>query len=148
MSIQTLQWTGTASGVPVDSKSVGAAPAIERWSVMCPPPNSFFARDAVASLRRLGRIRRLNAYLFIAAMVCVPLGIVGLMLNARGFEWLVTLGFAFAGLLVLQSFVVYPFLRCPICGHRFFQPDGAWFLVSKIDPFKDTCLHCGTRAGT
>jgi hypothetical protein len=29
---QTLQWTGPASGVLVDSKSVGAVPAIERWS--------------------------------------------------------------------------------------------------------------------
>src|SRR4051794_30294710 len=30
----TLQWTGPASIVLVKSKSVGAVPAIERWSVM------------------------------------------------------------------------------------------------------------------
>ncbi|HEV7298035.1 MAG TPA: hypothetical protein VGN72_01630 [Tepidisphaeraceae bacterium] len=33
---QTLQWTGPASGVLIVSKSIGAVPAIERWSVMSP----------------------------------------------------------------------------------------------------------------
>ena len=115
---------------------------------MCPPPDSFSGKDATATLRRLGSIRRLNVYLFVAAMICVPLGILGVLADVRGAEWLVALGFALAGWLVLVSYAIYPFLRCPNCGHRFFLPDGAWRLIARVDPFRRTCLHCGTKAGT
>ncbi len=40
---QTLQWTGPASSVVVYSRSAGAVPAIERWSVIWPRRTLQFA---------------------------------------------------------------------------------------------------------
>jgi hypothetical protein len=55
----------------------------------------------------------------------------------------ITTGFVLMGLLLLESYVIYPRLMCPRCNHRFFLPDGAWHWLSKINPARERCLHCG-----
>ncbi len=99
--------------------------------------------DTKATLRKLALIHKVNSMMFWLAM---PLVICGAGLGILVWEpifYLAGLGFGLAGLVVLQTFLVYPFLRCPRCGHRFFLPDRLLGYVAKISPFQDACIHCG-----
>lgn len=101
--------------------------------------------DTKATLRKFALIHRINSMMFWVAMPLV-FGGAGLgMLVWEPIVYLAALGFGLIGLVVLQTFLVYPFLRCPRCGRRFFLPDGLLGFVAKISPFRDACMHCGLQ---
>ena len=100
--------------------------------------------DAQRQLRRMARIHRICSHVFWVGMLLVFGG--GLLALTAG-EWAISLfvvGFAIWGILILSVFIVYPRLRCPNCGHRFFLPDN--FILrqfAKVEMLQKACLHCG-----
>ncbi len=99
--------------------------------------------DTKATLQKFALIHKFNAMLFWLGMPLI-FGGAGLGILVWGpLFYLAGLGFGLVGLVVLQTFLVYPFLRCPRCGHRFFLPNGLSGFVAKISPFQDACVHCG-----
>lgn len=94
-------------------------------------------------LRRIARIQRLNFHLFWVAMVLV---FGGVALAIVGGEWALYVaggGFVVGGVVLFQAYLVYPFLRCPRCRHRFFLPDGAVAIFARINAAQKECRHCG-----
>jgi hypothetical protein len=98
---------------------------------------------AEARLRRLLAFHRINFHAFWISFV---LGFGGLSLGliiGEPAAYLMLAGFALMGLLLLKAYFVYPFLRCPICGNRFFLSNGIAAVFTKIDALQRSCIHCG-----
>jgi len=100
-------------------------------------------RASQSRLRRIARIHRLNFHLFWIGMVLIFGGFAMLILFGTWAGYVISAGFAVVGAVLLQAYFVYPFLRCPRCGHRFFLPDWPLSLITKIDSLQKECLHCG-----
>ena len=96
------------------------------------------------TLARYSRLRRFNVLAFYIAMIGV---FGGFAVGLAGLEVLgsvaVTTGFALAGLLIAESFLIIPFLKCPSCRHPFFTPRGWIALLHRINPHNQRCLNCG-----
>ena len=102
---------------------------------------------AVAYLFQLRQIQRINGLLFALSFGGIFGGLI------LGFFWqtlgtiLIISGFLVMGLLLLQSYAIYPRLRCPRCHRRFFLPDGRWHWLSRVNPLQKKCRHCGLSLG-
>ena len=98
---------------------------------------------AAAYLFQLRQIQRINCLLFALSFAGIFGGLV------LGFYWqtlgtiLMIAGFLVMGLLLIQSYAIYPRLKCPRCQRRFFLPDGRWHWLARINPLRQKCLHCG-----
>ncbi len=69
----------------------------------------------------------------------------GVVLAILAGEWPICVagaGFLVLGIVLLQAYLVYPFLRCPRCRHRFFLPDGPIAMFAKINIAQKECMHC------
>ena len=99
--------------------------------------------DGRRTLRRIARIHFANSLLFCFAAICIVGGVVIALI---GFEWAATIfffGFAIIAVLMLQRWLVYPFLRCPRCGKRVFMLEGRVGAVAPaIRMFQRSCGHC------
>ena len=98
---------------------------------------------APAYLFQLRQIQRINCLLLALALAGIFGGLI------LGWYWqtlgtiLIVSGLLVTGLLLIQSYAIYPRLKCPRCQRRFFLPDGGWHWLARINPFRQKCLHCG-----
>lgn len=101
--------------------------------------------DALAQsqLARMKWFHRVNYVLFWASLVGVFGGLASFAFSQSVGSAFMATGFVLWGLLLLECYVIYPRLICPRCKHRFFLPDGAWHWLSRINPARERCLHCG-----
>ncbi len=112
-------------------------------STMCQEHSGQLDPATETRLRRIARIHRLNFHLFCIGMVLIFGGFAMLIVFGTWAAYVISAGFAVGGAVLLQACFVYPFLRCPRCGHRFFLPDGPLSLITRIDSLRKECLHCG-----
>ena len=54
-----------------------------------------------------------------------------------------TAGMSLAILLVVERFLIIPFLKCPSCGDPFFSFKGTVGFLGKLDPHNRKCINCG-----
>jgi hypothetical protein len=63
-------------------------------------------------------------------------------------EYMWPAGFGIAFVLLAESMVLYPFLRCPACRGRFFVASGRFGpFLGQVDMGQNACYHCGTPLG-
>ena len=98
---------------------------------------------AESRIRRMARIHRINFHLFWIALVLVFGGAAVALLAWQWAVYAFAAGFAIGVVVLLESCLLYPFLKCPRCGRRFFLPNGAIAVFAKIDACQKECLHCG-----
>jgi hypothetical protein len=92
----------------------------------------------------LGWIRFLNLVFFYGATSLVLVGLgVGVSGYDRQGEILLLIGFSTLGMLVAHSYFVLPFLRCPHCQEPFFVLRGYVGVISRCNPHRYRCIHCG-----
>jgi hypothetical protein len=100
--------------------------------------------SATASRIRYGRLQRFNVITFYLAFIGV---FGGLAIGCSGLETLggvaMGTGFALIGVLVAESYVIIPSLKCPSCRRPFFVPKGWIGLLNKINPHNRRCVNCG-----
>jgi hypothetical protein len=94
------------------------------------------------AVKRLILVRRILCVGFVFGFTAVPVGFVLGPLSLILGSVLVMAGLAVVAALVVASYVVIPFVRCPACNKPFFVPEGALGLVSRINPFQHRCIHC------
>ena len=97
---------------------------------------------ALRRLRRFALLHRVNRYAFFLSILFVFGGLTAALASVEWASYLVLLGFAAMGILILETYVVYPFLICPRCGKRFFLPNGLLQLLARVDALQKKCLHC------
>jgi len=89
------------------------------------------------------RLHQANFVVFLLSLLGVFGGLAVFGLWPLAGEVMMYTGFAVLGLILLESYVIYPRLRCPRCQHRFFLPDGRWHWFYRINLRRSRCLHCG-----
>lgn len=107
------------------------------------PTNPAINATTESQLTRLRWFHRVNAVLFWLSMLGIFGGLAVFSVSESVGTWLMVTGFALAGFLVLESYAIYPRLKCPRCKHRFFLPDGGWHWLARINVGRGRCLHCG-----
>ncbi len=110
---------------------------------MCQDSSGESSSAKESKLRRIARIQRVNFHLFWVGMVLVFGGVALAILAGDWALYVAGGGFLALGIVLLQTYLVYPFLRCPRCRHRFFLPDGPIAMFAKINAAQKECLHCG-----
>lgn len=95
-------------------------------------------------LARIGRLRLVNLGCFYGAFLAV---VSGLTLSLGGFDrpgiFVAILGAVLFMVLLAESYLVLPFLKCPRCGNPFFVPCGWLAILYRINPHWRSCIHCG-----
>lgn len=106
-------------------------------------PNPSLAKHTGAQLRRFRQLQRVNCLLLGLSLIGIFGGLtVGLWSQLLGTGMMV-MGFAIVGVLLIESYAIYPRLLCPRCHRRFFLPEGSWHWLARINPTQQHCLHCG-----
>lgn len=100
--------------------------------------------EALRKLRRLALLHRLCGFAFGLAFLSIFGGLIGgVWTGATIYPWMTGIGMSLVLIMILMSFFVYPFLRCPRCKQRFFLPSsGLEKYFVRIDITQNACLHC------
>ena len=97
------------------------------------------------ALDRIRSIHRRQTWLFYASCLLVLVGVVAILANPDsqlGF-YLTATGLGLGAVTVIPTYFIYPRLRCPRCGKRFFLSESAWHVIEKINTNQKHCRHCG-----
>jgi hypothetical protein len=107
------------------------------------PTNASLPARARDQLRRLRQLQKVNCLLLGLSLIGIFGGLAaGLWSQLLGIVMMMT-GFAVVGVLLIESYTVYPRLLCPRCHRRFFLPERNWHWLARISPTQQRCLHCG-----
>src|SRR5687768_12363750 len=96
-------------------------------------------------VRRLVRIQIILCRVFLMSLVSLfggfGLGLLGLDIGVYLYE----LAWCSVFLLLFTCLVILRFVRCPMCGRRFFMPHGFWGIFAGMDVLRRGCMHCGAK---
>lgn len=94
-------------------------------------------------LRRILRIQKCNLIVFWVAILSVFGGFALATLDFAVGLYVLEIGWILVAIVLLNAYLVLPFVKCPRCGHRFFMPDGILGFFVKINASNRKCVHCG-----
>ncbi|MGQ9649794.1 MAG: hypothetical protein ACUVXJ_06775 [Phycisphaerae bacterium] len=89
------------------------------------------------------RIQKCNLIFFWVAILSVFGGFALAMLDFAVGSYVLEIGWILVAILLLNAWLVLPFVKCPRGGHRFFMPDGILGLLGRIKVSDRKCVHCG-----
>jgi ribosomal protein S27AE len=95
------------------------------------------------ALQRLMLVQRVMFWMFVAAFVLVPGGLILLLLDSAAAGHALGLGWMVVFALLLGGLTVLPRLKCPRCSNRFFMANGWLGLPGTVNVANRKCVHCG-----
>ncbi|MBI4578267.1 MAG: hypothetical protein HY718_01100 [Planctomycetes bacterium] len=94
-------------------------------------------------LRRLMAVQRIVFWSFLTSLVCIFGGFGLFAYGVNTGIYVHETGWLLLCLLLFNVYFIVTFLRCPLCGHRLFMPDGFLGLLSTMKVTNRKCVHCG-----
>jgi hypothetical protein len=104
------------------------------------PPIEARAR---AKLARMRLLQQVNFHVLWLSLLAIFGGLAAGLFWQRLGMILMTTGFFLMGLLLVESYAVYPRLICPRCRGRFFLSSNWSHWFTRISATQRHCLHCG-----